>query len=178
MPPDRIAPAANTLIDTLHAEIEALDTLEDLYDQQLEAVRTSNMDPIGERTTEIQEQTAALEELSEKSKRQARLLGRVLGTDSDEPSLEELIRVLGEEGTASELGTQLKEAKAAVSERVEEVNQHRETLRLSLEYAADLNHELLTAMQEAASDADAQTYTAEGQSEPAPPDRFFVDATG
>lgn len=177
MPPDRIAPAADALTATLHTEVEALSTLEALYDRQLQAVRADNMGPVGEHTTKIQEQTATLQDLSARSERQVHLLGRVLEMDADEPSLEEVLHVLCD-GAAPELGEQLREAQRAVTERAHDVNQRRETLRLALEYAADLNHELLTAMQAADEDPEVQTYTAEGQSEPPLPDRFFVDATG
>lgn len=177
MPPNRIAPAADALIDTLHAEVEALDALEALYDQQLDAIRTSDAGLVGEHAAEIQAQTAALQDLSEQSERQASLLGRVLDMDADEPSLEGLIQGL-RNGAAPELGKQLDEAQTAVAERVQGVRQRRETLRLALEYATDLNHELLTAMQEAGSNVEIQAYTAEGRSAPSLPDRFFVDATG
>jgi pyrroloquinoline quinone (PQQ) biosynthesis protein C len=70
------------------------------------------------------------------------------------------------------------QAQTTVAERAQSVNQRRETLRLALQYAADLNHELLVTMQEAASDTDGQTYTAEGQSDPGTPDRSFVDTVG
>jgi ABC-type transporter Mla subunit MlaD len=132
---------------------------------------------MGERTPEIQEQIATLQDLSEQSERQARLLGRVLDTDADEPSLEALIHVL-RDGAAPELGEQLAAAQTAVAECVQDVDQRRETLRLALEYATDLNHELLTAMQKAGSSVEVQPYTAEGRSQTSFPDRFFVDATG
>lgn len=157
-------------------EIEALDALKTLYDQQLEAVRNGGMGPMDERTTEIQKQTATLQNLSAQSERQACLLGRVLGTDADEPSLDVLVEAL--RATAPEFGEQIAEAQTAVAERVQVVEQRRETLRLALEYAADLNHELLAAMHEAASDTDGQTYTAEGQPNPGSPDRSFVDTLG
>lgn len=176
MPPNRITPAADALIDTLNAELEALNTLEALYDQQIEAIRANDLDSIDERTTQIQVQTATLQDLNERSERQARLLGRVLETDADEPPLEELVRALREADPA--LGDEVAEAQTTVAERVQNVNQRRETLRLALEYAADLNHELLVTMQEAASDVDGQTYTAEGQSAPGTPDRSFVDTVG
>jgi DNA repair exonuclease SbcCD ATPase subunit len=176
MPPNRITPAADALIDTLDAEVEALNTLEALYDQQIKAIRANNLDAIDERTMEIQVQTATLQDLGERSERQARLLGRVLGMDTDEPSLEELVRTLREADPA--LSETVAQAQTTVAERAQGVNQRRETLRLALQYAADLNHELLVTMQEAASDTDGQTYTAEGQSDPGTPDRSFVDTVG
>jgi prefoldin subunit 5 len=176
MPPNRITPAADALIDTLDVEVEALNTLEALYDHQIEAIRSNDLDSINERTTEIQVQTATLRDLSERSERQARLLGRVLDVDADEPALEDLVRALNEVDPA--LGERVAEAQTTVAERVQSVNQRRETLRLALEYAADLNHELLVTMQEAATDADGQTYTAEGQSASGPPDLSFVDTVG
>ncbi|MFB6278887.1 MAG: flagellar export chaperone FlgN [Salinibacter sp.] len=177
MPSNHIAPAADALIETLHAEVEALDSLKALYDQQLEAIRADDPGPMDARTTEIQEQTAALKELNEKSRRQARLLGRVLDGVPDEPSLEVLVQTLRDD-TAPAVGDRLAEAQTAVAEQMQVVSQRRETLRLALEYAADLNHELLVAMQAAASDTDGQTYTANGQSEDGPPDRSFVNAIG
>ncbi len=176
MPPNRIRPAADALVDTLEMEVQALDTLEGLYDQQLEAVRANDTGPMEKRTTEIQVQTATLQDVNARGERQAHLLGRVLGIDADEPSLEEVVEALRD--AAPELGEKVAEAQTAVAERAQTVNQRRETLRLALEYAADLNHELLAAMQEAAGEADGQTYTAEGQSKPGAPDRSFVDTLG
>lgn len=177
MPSKQIAPAADALIETLRAEVDALDALEELHEKQIEAVRANESGPLGASITQIQNYAATLDNLSQKSERQARLLGRVLEEAPDEPSLEALVRTL-RDGAAPELGEQLAEAQTAVAERVQAVNQRRETLRLALEYAADLNHELLVAMQEAASEPDGQTYTANGQSEPGSPDRSFVNAVG
>jgi flagellar biosynthesis/type III secretory pathway chaperone len=177
MPSKRIAPAADALIETLHEEVEVLEALAALYEQQLDAIRANDPAPMDARTTKIQDFAATLDNLSQKSERQARLLGRVLEGTPDEPSLEAVVRTL-RDGAAAELGERLAEVQTAVAERVQAVNQRRETLRLALEYAADLNHELLVAMQEAASETDGQTYTANGQSESGSPDRSFVNAVG
>jgi len=177
MPSNHIAPAAEALIETLHEKVEVLESLAALYEQQLDAIRANDPELMGARTTKIQDFAAALDNLSQKSERQARLLGRVLEEAPEEPSLEELVQTL-RDSAAPELGERVAEAQTAVAERVQEVNQRRETLRLALEYAADLNHELLVAMQKATSDTDGQTYTANGRPESGLPDRSFVNAVG
>lgn len=179
MPSKRIAPAAEALIDTLHAEIDTLDALEDAYEQQLEALQANDPDTLGTLTARIQDCTATLEDMSQKSKRQARLLGRVLGMEADEPSLDAVVQTLDAVDTPDFDGG-LVEAREAVATRVQSVNQRREILQLSLQYAAELNHELLVAMTEAAAEGDGQTYTANGQSESGPPsdDRSFVNTVG
>ena len=176
MPSNRIAPAADALIETLRAEVEALDALKERHEKQIEAVRANEWGPLGTSTTQIQDLAATLDNLSQKSERQARLLGRLLEGVPDEPSLEALVQALRNR-SAPELAERLAEAQTTVAERVQAVTQRRETLRLALEHATELNHELLMAMQEVAG-TDGQTYTAEGRSEPGPPDRPFVNAVG
>jgi hypothetical protein len=101
----------------------------------------------------------------------------VLEVEPDAPSLGTLIESL-EERAGDGLARRLAEARTAVAEQMQAAQQRRETLRLALEYAAELNHELLMAMQGAASEVDGQTYTAEGQPELGPDDRFFVNTIG
>lgn len=173
----RIAPAADALMETLQEAGEVLQSLASLYEQQLEALRATDPESMEARTTKIQERATTLEDLNQKSTRQARLLGRVVEEVPDEPSLQGVVRVL-RDGVAPDLGDRLAEAQTAVAERAQEVNQRRETLGLALEYAANLNHELLVAMQEAAKDTDGRTYTANGQSEVGSTDRSFVNAIG
>lgn len=178
MPSERIDPAANALLDTLRAETVVLEELDELYERQLDALRTNDPDALSTLTMKTQDRAAALTELHQKSERQARLLGRVLDAGPEEPSLEEAIQRVGE--AHPDLGTRLTETWTTMAEQVEAVNQRRETLRLALEYATELNHELMVAMQEAATEEDGQTYTAAGQSESGPPsdDRSFVNTTG
>jgi flagellar biosynthesis/type III secretory pathway chaperone len=143
MPPDRIAPAADALLDTLEAQANVLSDLDDLYERQLHALKTSDPDALGALAMQTQDRAAALEDLHRKSERQAA-------------------------------------ARTAVAEQVQAVHERRETLRLALEYAAGLNHDLLAAMQNAAGPDDGHTYTAAGQpaSAQSPDNRSFVNTLG
>lgn len=178
-PSERIVPAVDALVDTLHDKIDVIDELEALYERQLDALRTNDADTLDTLATETQDCTATLDDMRRKSERQARLLGRVLDVEPDDPSLGTLIDAL-DDRASEELGRRLAEARTAVAERMQTVQQRRETLRLALEYAAELNHELLMAMQGATAEDDGQTYTAEGQPESRqlPEERSFVNTIG
>lgn len=179
MPPERIAPILETLTDTLDAQVEALNELETLFERQLEALRADNPEAMREMAMKTQECTTRLETMGQKCGRQARLLGRVLEVGSDEPELSELVEVL-EARSAQGAAEQLAAARSTLQERAREVNRRRETLRFALEHAAELNHELLVAMQEGGDASGSHTYTASGQSESRQPsgDRSFVNTIG
>lgn len=181
MPSKRIAPAAEALIDTLRTEEEVLEQLEELYQQQLAALRANDSDELNTLTTQVQDCMATLEDMGQKGTRQARLLGRVLDMEADEPSLSEVIHQLRAKELPT-LGERLAQVQTEVAERVQAVNQRRETLQLALKYATELNHELLVTMKEAEAEANGQTYTADGQSRqpsgPASDDRSFVNTVG
>lgn len=177
VPSERITPALDALVDTLRAQTDVIGDLDALYERQIEALRRNDADALDALAAETQDCTATLDDMRQKSERQARLLGRVLDVEPDAPSLGTLIESL-EERAGDGLARRLAEARTAVAEQMQAAQQRRETLRLALEYAAELNHELLMAMQGAASEVDGQTYTAEGQPELGPDDRFFVNTIG
>jgi len=179
VPSERIAPAVDALVDTLRAETDVIDQLEALYERQLDALRANDADALGTLAAEMQDCTATLDDMRRKSERQARLLGRVLDVAPDDPSLGDLIDAL-DDRSSEELGRRLAEARTAVAERVQALQQRRETLHLALEYAAGLNHELLMAMQGAATEGDGQTYTADGrpESRQLSGERSFVNTIG
>lgn len=175
---DRIAPAANALIETLHVEADVLEELDALYEQQLDVLRANDPEGLESLATKTQDRTATLDDLRQKAKRQTRLLGRVLDVDADDPSLRDTLEVLFDSQPVPEPAERLKEACTTVAEQVQAVNQRRETLRLALQYATELNHDLLVAMQAAATQGEGETYTAEGRPEDGPGDRSFVNTTG
>lgn len=178
MSSNRIAPAANALIDTLQEEVDVLEDLEALYEQQLDILRINDPEALEYLATKTQDRTATLDDLRQKAKRQTRLLGRVIDVEADDPSLRETLEALLDTEPPPEATERLKEACTTLAEWVQVVSQRRETLHLALQYATELNHDLLVAMQTAATEAEAETYTAAGQSRGAPGDRSFVNTIG
>lgn len=178
MSSNRIAPAADALIETLRAEVDVLEDLDALYEEQLDVLRANDPEALDALATKTQDRTAALDDLRQKATRQTRLLGRVLGMEAEEPSLRDTLTVMLDPQPTPEPAERLKEACTAVAERVQRVNQRRETLRLALQYATELNHDLLVAMQTAATEGDGKTYTAAGQSQEGPGERSFVNTIG
>lgn len=178
MSSNRIAPAADALIETLQEEADVLEDLDALYEQQLDVLRANDPEALDVLATKTQDRTATLDDLRQKAKRQTRLLGRVLDVDADDPSLKNTLGVLLDIQPTPESAERLKDACIAVAERVQAVNQRRETLHLALQYATELNHDLLVAMQTAATEADGETYTAAGQSQGGPGERSFVNTIG
>lgn len=176
MPSKKVAPIAEELIETLHSKEEILDQLRLLFSRQLEALRSREPALVGEMATKTQERAARLEELRRTCVRQMRLLGRVLGVETDDLTLQDLVDALAQ--SDAEISTKLAEARTAVREQAEKVNERSETVNYALEFAAGLNHELLVAMQEACRSRDAETYTARGQSEAVTHDRSFVNTVG
>jgi len=176
-PPERIAPAADALIETLQAEAEALEDLEDLLDRQLEALQAGDPEALAQTTTKTQDRAAALDELRQKGQRQMRLLSRVLDVDTSNASLEDLIHALEDRPNLT-AGQRMIEVRAAVERRAEAVNHRGETVGFALQYAAELNHDLLVAMQEATTEADGRTYTATGETHAASGDRSLVNTIG
>jgi len=177
MPPDRIAPVIDKLVGTLQDEAAALDDLNALLAQQVEAVRRGSADTLKDLAGQTHEVTAALNELRKKRVRQMRLLSRVLQVEADDLSVASLVAALERQENAG--GSQrLADVRQTVQERAHESRHRGETLQFALEYAAGLNRELLFAMRDAADGDETQTYTAAGQSEAAAAPRSFLNATG
>lgn len=177
MSPERITPLIDTLVDTLRAEADALDELNGLLDRQLEALRAGTPEKLAELAVKTHECTAELDTLRQKRTRQTRLVGRVLGVEAQDTSVEALIAAL-DERPSRDVDERLPEACAAIENRTQKTQQRGETLRFALQYAAELNRELLAAMHGAADGVDGQMYTATGQSQGATANRSFVNAIG
>ena len=173
----RLAPVTDKLVETLEKKADTFETLESLFEQQLDALRNGATDPLAALTTQTQECTAALDELRQMYQRQARLLIRVLELDADDPSLQALIDALEAHG-APEASRQLGQARAAVVEQAEAAQAKNDTLQFALEHAAGLNHELLAAVQDAAADPDRRTYTADGTTQSGGGEHSLVNTIG
>jgi ABC-type amino acid transport substrate-binding protein len=173
----RLAPVTDKLVETLEQKADAFETLESLFERQLDALRNGEPDALAALTTQTQKHTAALDELRQTYRRQARLLTRVLELDADDPSLQDLVDALEAHG-APEASTQLGRARAAVTDRAEAAQAKNDTLQFALEHAAGLNHELLAAVQEAAADPDSRTYTADGTTQSGGGEHSLVNTIG
>ncbi|WP_119841913.1 flagellar protein FlgN [Salinibacter ruber] len=174
----RLTPVTDKLVETLSEKADAFEKLESLFEQQLGALRNGETDALGPLATEAQDCTDTIDDLRQTYQRQARLLIRMLELEEDDPSLETLIEVLEERAPSAEASTRLAEARAAVLERAESAQQANDTLQFALEYAAGLNHELLTAVQQAAVDTDRRTYTADGTAESGSGEHSLVNTIG
>jgi flagellar biosynthesis/type III secretory pathway chaperone len=177
MPPERLTPLIDTLVDTLRDEADALDDLDALLSDQLDALRNgAPPDDLADAALRTQTCTAALDDLRQQRARQLRLLARTLGVGGEDVSLQSVVSALA--ARAPSLGARLAEEKTAVERRAAATRQRGETLRFALAYAADLNRELLVAMRGAADESGGQTYTAAGQSEAASGHSPLVNAIG
>lgn len=198
MPPDRLNPVISALVTTLRDEADALDTLNALFDRQINAIRTGAAETLTDLSAETHAVTDRLHVLRQKRARQLRLLGRLLDIDEDNVSVRALLTAVESTDTirtsgpskhsrtlvmamsnraSDEVIERLSDARSAVARRAQDAHRRGETLRVSLEVAAGLNRELLIAMHDAADTSDSATYTAAGQSEAAP-SRSFVNAVG
>lgn len=175
----RLAPAVDKLVETLQRKADAFETLEALFEQQLDALRNRETDALGRLATEAQDCADTIDDLRQTYRRQARLLLRMLELEADEdPSLEALIETLEARAPSSEMSTRLAQARATVLERAESAQQVNDTLQFALQYAAGLNHELLAAVQEAAADTDSRTYTADGTTRSGGGEHSLVNTIG
>jgi hypothetical protein len=198
MPPDRLNPVIRALVTTLRDEADALDTLNALFDRQIDAIRNGAAETLKEMSAETHTVTDRLHVLRQKRARQLRLLSRLLDIDDDDVSVRTLLAAVESTDTIRTSGpskhsrtlvmamsnrasdavkARLSDARAAVERRAQEAHRRGETLRVSLEVAASLNRELLIAMHDAADTSDTSTYTAAGQAEAAS-SRSFVNAVG
>ena len=176
--PDRAAPAVDALVATLQAEADALGELNALLEQQLGALRAGTPAVLEETAVETQRCAATLESLRQKRARQTRLLSRVLQVEADEASLQVLAQALRQRAGA-DAGTRLADARQTVRTLASDARQRGDALYFALEYAADLNRDLLLTMQGAADQAGGQTtYTAAGRSQSAERARSFLNAVG
>ena len=176
-PPERTAPLTDALVGTLHDEADALDELNALLRQQLEALHDNAPDCLEDLAMQTQECTATLDALRQKRTRQKRLLGRVLEVEGKAPSLATLSAVLQQRADGEE-GERLAQARTTVAGRARQARQRGETLNFALQYAAELNRDLLLAMQGAITGKDGHTYTARGHAQRAAAERSLVNAVG
>jgi len=177
MPSERVAPLTEKLVETLREEAGLLKDLERHLERQLEALQEGQTEALSQATAEAEETASRLDDIRRKAKRQAGLLGRILETETDDPSLETLLGRLhdGPEGADD---ARLAEARQVVRKRADAVNQRSETLQFALHYAAQLNHDVLIAMKEATTGADGRTYTSEGEAEASTGEHALVNAVG
>jgi flagellar biosynthesis/type III secretory pathway chaperone len=175
----RLAPAVDKLVETLQKKADAFETLEALFEQQLDALRNRETDALGRLAMEAQDCTDMIDDLRRTYRRRARLLLRMLELkEEDDPSLETLIEVLGARAPSSEMSARLARVRATVLERAESARTTNDTLQFALQYAAGLNHEMLAAVQEAAADTDPRTYTADGTAQSGGGEHSLVNAIG
>jgi hypothetical protein len=174
----RLTPVTDKLVETLNEKAGAFETLESLFEQQLDVLRNGETDALGPLAMKAQDCTDTIEDLRQTYRRQARLLIRMLELEEDDPSLEALIEVLERRAPGAEASTRLAEARAAVLERAQAAQRTNDTLQFALEYAAGLNHELLAAVQQAAVDTDRRTYTADGEAESGGGEHSLVNTIG
>ncbi|WP_103020671.1 flagellar protein FlgN [Salinibacter altiplanensis] len=174
----RLAPAVDKLIETLEQKADAFETLESLFEQQLDALRHREADALGPLAAKAQDCTDTIDDLRQTYRRQARLLIRLLELEQDDPSLDALIAGLKAQAPSSGVGPRLDQARAAVVERAESAQAANDTLQFALQYAAGLNHELLAAVQEAAADTDSRTYTADGTTQSGGGEHSLVNTIG
>ena len=174
----RLTPVTDKLVETLNKKADAFETLESLFEQQLDVLRNGETDALGPLAMKAQDCTNTIEDLRQTYRRQARLLMRMLELEEDDPSLEDLVEVLERRAPAAEASTRLAEARAAVLERAEAAQRTNDTLQFALQYAAGLNHELLAAVQQAAVDTDSRTYTADGTTQSGGGEHSLVNTIG
>lgn len=173
--PDRIGPLIDKLVETLEDEARALDDLNALLARQLGALRAGTPGVLEDTATDVHECTAGLDTLRQKRARQTRLLRRVLQVEPDGASLEPIAEAL-RQGANTRQQTRLADARAAVRSRAQAAHERGETLSFAIEYAAELNRDLLLAMQ--GSSSEGGTYTASGQSQASSDGRSFVNTVG
>lgn len=187
----RFAPVVDNLVETLKEEASVLERLEEGFARQMGALRDGDPGALKEATSETQKQVGRAQELKETRKRQVGLLSRMIGKEGDsspaekqplkmDHSLSQVTeRIKAETGPeATGKLRQLEEAWALLEQNGRAAGQKSQALQRALRRAAEINHNLVTAMQEAVSTGSSSAYTEDGTPVTPSSDQSLVNTTG
>ena len=169
---------AEQLLSTLQQEQVALDHLSAYVEQQLAALRVRQQEAIAEATTQASEAMNELDRLRQLRERQARLLGRVLHVEADPNALTALAEALAQLPEGEATGAQLLDVRSRVRERAATTRQHCSELAFALQYAVQLGHEMIQALQGLDAPPPARVYTARGETTQGSSPRSFLNKVG
>lgn len=157
-------PIVQKLINTLDNEHEALRTLAEALERQLEILRENDLRELEPATQQTSEATAHLEKVSAARKRQMRLVARMLDI-GDDPTLEALAEAARTANDApADAPRQLQSLRTNIHEQASRVETIAEELEYALQYAASVGQEMIAFLRGGRSQPTAQGYTERGQS--------------
>ena len=169
---------ASQLIDTLWQEQATLDRLHDLFGQQIEAVRKHRHGALEASTGEVNESVHAMERLRLARERQTRLLGRLLGLESDAVTLEAVADALEAMPDGSGAAQEIRKMRTQIHERARHTQKRCEDFEFTLKYAVELGREMLRVMQDFDVPPPARIYTSSGDSTQTAKTRTLVNKVG
>lgn len=151
------------LIRTLRNEHEALRTLTQRFQAQLDILRQQNLDGLEDATLHTSEAVAQLDRLTQARTRQTRLVGRMLEVDAppDLTKIAEAVRGLDADHDLPDRLLALREQMRAQAKTTQRIS---DELEYALQYAAALGREMIAFLRGATSPPPAQVYTDSGQS--------------
>ena len=167
-------PAVDALVATLGQERDALDDLARTLELHLDALRVHHPEAMQDATDAAGHALGEMNRLRLVRERQARLLGRVLGTDD----LRSAALVAAVRPRDAALAGALAAAFEAVRARVRTTQRRADELAFALDLAVRVGRELMHAWQHLDAPAPARVYTANGASSEATPPRSFVNHVG
>jgi hypothetical protein len=173
--PSSARPVVDTLLATLEQESAVLGTLGDALGVQLAALRGREHDALQTGAERTSEAVAELDRLRLVRERQTRLLGRVLGLETDDAALLPLADALAPHD--AEQASRLRTLRDDVRARAETADAQSQELAFALNVAVRLGRQMLQAWQHVEAPLPSQHYTAAGRTTPTPP-RPFVNHLG
>lgn len=174
--PNRKGPVtlAQGLLSTLQQEYEALEGLCTAFDQQLDALRARQHEALEQATQDANVAVTRLGTLQLTRQRKMRLLGRVLGVETDGTALPQLAAALNGRPAGEDVAQHLLATRTRIRERAAQTQQRCDELAFTLQYAVDLSREMMRTLQRLDAPPPARTYTAAGgTSQTAPPSSFL-----
>ena len=169
---------AGRLLATLRQEEETLARLHETFNDQIEALRRHRHEVLESSTAQVNEAVHAMEGLRKARERQARLLGRLLGLEAGDVSIEGLATALENLPDAAGQAQRLREARGRIHERARQTRQRCEEFEFALQYAVKLGREMLQVMQDLDVPPPARIYTASGDATQTAQPRSLVNKMG
>lgn len=169
---------AEAVIEGLQREREALVDLRDRFSDQLEAVRTHDLDEVERTTLAAHEAMSRLEQLRRRRERKMRLLARMLQLE-EKPTLLQVAAAL--DGCADEgrpVADELRTMRRLVTEQADQTRRRCDELDFVLHYVEHLSREMLDALRGREADSSAHVYTAAGKTGRASGPSSFVNKVG
>ena len=156
------AAMASSVLATLKDELDALVRLRGRFDDHVVALRKRDKEQLDEATNRTNDEVNALARLKNTRDRKLRLLGRVLHLDTDEVSVDEVVRRLDGEQETARTAVEIRRLREEIRSEALTAQSRCRDVEFALEHAVHLGRDLLQALKGEPSTASTRVYTPSG----------------